>query len=337
MNHHQQLLFDETENIPDIPSRGNEGSFPRGPGPFDEKLEACSGDIPGLRCKNSCWKHIPVSFVSRIRRFLFRAGWKDPGQFADRIHRLHNQYLMLPSGKPCCQRFAARACGISVTRFGGCHRYYRNRDRVKRKTESVVAWFECMRPMLDVIPNPTSTHCADSADSDSDDETGPRSFASVTEYQLPTRNRKHAWQSYQQSVTDSPQSYEPVSFSFFNATWHQYYPNIRCRKYLKFSKCKRCIKYRTIKHDRNATMDQRRDAHNTLQKHYVFVGRERAYSRIKKNESIERPNELLFIAQDGTDQLTYGLPNFGECGKEKVSRIRVGLMVDFVAGDNVYL
>ena len=64
---------------------------------------------------------------------------------------------------------------------------------------------------------------------------------------------------------------------------------------------------------------------------------ERATSKTFKDKAVQNPREWMFIAQDGSDQLPYGLPNFWELGKEQPRRIRIHLTISYVAGDNVYI
>jgi hypothetical protein len=116
------------------------------------------------------------------------------------------------------------------------------------------------------------------------------------------------------------------------------------------SKCGTCIKYRDIKFSRKTTKKEKKEATDALEIHYKFVKMERAASKVYKDKAIQEPTEWMFVAQDGTDQLAYGLPNFYELAKvlfvlaglltlqgEANARIRLHLTIDYVAGDNVYI
>ena len=53
---------------------------------------------------------------------------------------------------------------------------------------------------------------------------------------------------------------------------------------------------------------------------------------------MQNPAKMLWIAQDATDQLCYGLPHLLEqCGKQMKERLKMHLMIDYVAGENVFI
>ena len=132
-----------------------------------------------------------------------------------------------------------------------------------------------------------------------------------------------------------PDIYCHASFDYFIKIWRNFYPNIKCRKFLRFSKCRKCQMYRMIQYDRKKPMKARQRAKRRLQEHYQFVKRERAYSKAKKDEAI-LTGLLLWIAQDATDQLIYGLPHFLQLiSSELKERLKMHLMIDYVAGISV--
>ena len=55
-------------------------------------------------------------------------------------------------------------------------------------------------------------------------------------------------------------------------------------------------------------MEQGLRAAKELDDHHVYVKQERAYALATKQRALDHPEQLLWIAQDATDQLAYGLP-----------------------------
>ena len=133
--------------------------------------------------------------------------------------------------------------------------------------------------------------------------------------------------------------FQSCSKSYFLEVWRDKCNHIKCRKYLRFSKCKTCHELRKIKYDKKDKKAKHRErTEKHLREHYNFVKRERAYSLLNKIEAIKHPEDVLFIAQDGTDQLCYGLPHFIQHRSDsKTDRLKMHLMIDYVAGHNVYI
>jgi hypothetical protein len=74
--------------------------------------------------------------------------------------------------------------------------------------------------------------------------------------------------------------------------------NLQIRKHMRFSECDFCVRWSSIKHDRNKTSTERLHAKYMLNGHYNWIARERTEYTSKLN-----PRDFLTLAIDGTDQL----------------------------------
>jgi hypothetical protein len=101
-----------------------------------------------------------------------------------------------------------------------------------------------------------------------------------------------------------------ASRDYFFKIWRARFACIKLRKWLRFSKCTFCEKYRAIRWARSTSKTDKADAINQLLDHYQLIKAERGYATSKANRAMECPTSALSIAIDGTDQLPKGLPQF---------------------------
>jgi hypothetical protein len=146
--------------------------------------------------------------------------------------------------------------------------------------------------------------------------------------------KKSVFEWYKGDCAEYPQ-YMKCSRSYFLTLWKDHFPEIKLRKWLRFSKCSTCAEFRRVRWARNTSATEKADAMIKLRSHYKFVKSERAYATAKANLAIERPTEALSIAIDGTDQLPKGLPQFSVDTSDeanKTDRIQVKFVLARVHG-----
>jgi hypothetical protein len=131
-------------------------------------------------------------------------------------------------------------------------------------------------------------------------------------YQVTAPFRKDVYQWYLASVLNFPAVYPRVTLGYFNSIWRSKFPNIKLRKYLRFSKCGTCEELRAIRFDQKQPAATRKNAQRQLLLHYADIKHERATAEARKQYAIQNPTEVLSIAMDGTDQLPNGLPQFAQ-------------------------
>ena len=107
-----------------------------------------------------------------------------------------------------------------------------------------------------------------------------------------------------------PDCFIPATRQHFSRVWALRCPEMKLRKWLRFSKCSTCEKHRAIRFSRESSREAKEDSTRILIAHYKWVKAERAYAHSKKVQAKQQPHQLLSIAVDGTDQLPNGLPQF---------------------------
>ena len=122
------------------------------------------------------------------------------------------------------------------------------------KDVSILSWFRSQLFCLDVDPTDGS-------------------------FTLPCARKASVWKWYEEDANKHPTCYAHVSKSYFFGIWRQYYPNVKCRKWLRFAKCTTCVQLREKKHDRTLPKAERAEAEKTLKRHYEAMKRERAYHK----------------------------------------------------------
>jgi len=129
------------------------------------------------------------------------------------------------------------------------------------------------------------------------------------------------------------------SQSYFLRIWRttQSLQHIVLRKFLKFSVCSECVKFREQR--RLSKSPQERLQINAEAKvHHQYVNEERASYYWRRLQSITQPRDYLSIIIDGADQAAFALPHF--LCKDKTSasalKIPVHLMGALVHGRAAY-
>lgn len=146
------------------------------------------------------------------------------------------------------------------------------------------------------------------------------------------------WNWYLDDCVLFPHLYVKCEYEWFGTTWRTHFGEIvRLRRHCKFSKCDTCLALRAIKDNRKLTMSARLAAREKLTVHYKWIKAERQESLSKAFRAVRNPTEWLSIAQDGTNQLPFGFPNFREVDKTlDTNRIKTHLMIDIVHGRGCY-
>ena len=126
------------------------------------------------------------------------------------IRRLWDEVLLV-GGQPCCTAFVTNAFGVSKMYLYGDSRSDRSKIRIAIKTECAIAFFDQLRLENDKMPD-------------------------KQEYQLYAPNKKCVWEWYHNQIGEVV----PISKTFFFQLWKQFAPDLKLRKYLKFTICKTC-------------------------------------------------------------------------------------------------
>ena len=169
----------------------------------------------------------------------------------------------------------------------GSDMYRRRKSREATTTVSVLAWFKTLLLAADKMPD-------------------------TSDFIIPAGTKRDVYTWYDQDRIAHDTLYEKCSASFFNNIWSRILPNVKLRKYLRFTKCCYCVKWRGTRWSKQATTAQKAEAKEKLREHYSYIKCERAYGRAKQNQAIQEPDKYLSIAIDGCENLPHGLPHFPE-------------------------
>ena len=299
---------------------------------FTKFVPDCDGSDELCRCKYKCNKHC-LQYISHAAIVVARAHLKggNPKKRAKSMKDYANVNL-LKNGK--------RICTTCLTVVFACSRNKLYPPTSKAKTAaflfrkppskvdiSIMSWFEAQTFCLDCDP-----------------EDGTLT--------VPAAKKSHVYKWYAEDVAKYPCCYEEASKSYFNKTWLRYFPFVKCRKWLRFAKCPKCVKLRDVIADRENTKEERKRAQLELRTHYGAMKEERAYHRQyvlthslflgscvllfrKTNEALQHPAVYLHIDWDGTSQLGNGFPHFKESTHDEdkaKQRIANHLNIVVVAG-----
>jgi hypothetical protein len=179
---------------------------------------------------------------------------EDPKGASTRMMEYSKTNLRAPDGKPFCVE--------CLTVFWACSRKKLYPPAPKgppepknsKKDISIMAWFLAQVFCLDVDP-----------------EDGKRTMPAAK------KCRVHAW--YMEDVEKWPECYIEATKRWFEQVWADNFPDVVCRKWLRFAKCVDCVRLRTIIADRSIDKKTRREAADELAKHYRAMKMERAYHR----------------------------------------------------------
>ena len=90
------------------------------------------------------------------------------------------------------------------------------------------------------------------------------------------KKRRTVWRWYEKGKK-YPSVFPKASESYFMRVWEQHHSDdIKCRKYVRFTKCDVCVGLRATKNDRSKSSREPAAAEAKLEKHYEFVRAERA-------------------------------------------------------------
>jgi hypothetical protein len=209
------------------------------------------------------------------------------GLDAKREHIWTTQVLLGPGdGKKCCANWLKCVYGVrsNAKLYGGTRM---KKERKDKKRISVISWFQELLQVADKMP--------DSPDSI-----------------IPAPSKKAVYNWYCSDVESSPKMYDQTSKTHFLKTWRDYFPGVKLRKYLRFTKCCTCVKWRQVRWSKQSTKEQKLEALDKLKTHYAYIKQERGYARMKRNQAWAHPDEVISIAIDGCENLAHGIPHFPE-------------------------
>ena len=114
---------------------------------------------------------------------------------------------------------------------------------------------------------------------------------------------------------------QAVSFKHFLRVWNNTHPNIKLRKFSRFTKCTTCI---GLKEKINSTLDNNRRLRYKKQYkiHIDFVKKQRLFYYNKRN-SAKNNKDCLSIIIDGSDMANYGIPYFFDITKDSSSGLKI--------------
>lgn len=121
----------------------------------------------------------------------------------------------------------------------------------------------------------------------------------TVDYVLPAPHKVTVWSWYITDSEENPIVYPAVSETYFLKVWREDFPQVKLRKYLRFSKCCYCVLHRAVRWNATSTIEQKKDAMGKLRLHYEWVQEERAHARVKQNLAIVERDKYLSIAIDG--------------------------------------
>ena len=137
----------------------------------------------------------------------------------------NSKSLLLPDGQPCCKIMACAMYSCSKTLLYKDQRPERSRSEASSDSPiavSICAWLSNLKQMLDVMP----------------DEGG---WSMVNH---PRKKLVHA--DYMEDCNFYPESFIACAYRYFCKVWRDNFPEIRLRKFCRFTKCIFCVKWRTL-------------------------------------------------------------------------------------------
>ena len=194
-------------------------------------------------------------------------GLDKPSQKRGQIILAWNTTFRFGGGHPthahdkCCVTFICHVYQISRSYLYYRPLYTTSTQRDESKTFGVMAWFNGFKHVCDPMPDQNAVL--------------PGVSTHVTVYQVFFPNRKTVYQQYCSDAKAHSTSFPAMSRTHFLAVWRKFVPNFRLRKYLRFSRCPRCIELRAIRHGARTSPEDRKRADKALDVHYQMVKRER--------------------------------------------------------------
>jgi hypothetical protein len=127
---------------------------------------------------------------------------------------------------------------------------------------------------------------------------------------------------------------EPVSEKHFYKIWRQDpdLRRIRCRRYLRFSKCDLCVKLRAnVPHSLSGGLSHRQidksKRRKAFSKHIKDIKAERGAYMNRKRHAALYPDETMSIIIDGADQQNMGVPWYVEKSNMMKNTHKIGFNV----------
>jgi len=162
-----------------------------------------------------------------------------------------------------------------------------NVNRTK-KSVSVASWFSAYKVHLDVMP-----------------DTGM--------YLTNVPQKKMVRENYLEDCKAWPTLYTSCGRTCFYHTWKSCFPEVKCRKQMRFAKCTFCVDRRSEAQDVTRTATDKADSKDRLKQHLPWaVTREQGLFHSKIAEHVLDPKSCVCISLDGTDQFIDGFPHFWE-------------------------
>lgn len=167
-------------------------------------------------CKRKrCWEHIAESTVRAIRSRVWNNNKDDFRRAKLEIAKAWDE-IFLVDGKRCCVEFITNAFGVSRTYL---YPDTRNKTKIRKSDarECIINFFDELKLDSDSMPD-------------------------AEEYHLyaPKRNNVYEW------YCERPGSI-PCGRQYFLKQWRELFPEVKLRKYLRFTKCKTCEELKQVR------------------------------------------------------------------------------------------
>lgn len=158
--------------------------------------------------RKHCCEHIAVDVVRDIRSRVWNDYREDPKAAKVEIARVWDE-VFLVNGQRCCVDFLTNAFGVSRT-----YMYPDKRNKKKFRAadakESIINFFEELKKDSDMMPDSAEYHLY-----------------------APKKASVYEWYCERPGAV-------PCGRQFFLKKWRELFPDVKLRKYLRFSKCKTC-------------------------------------------------------------------------------------------------
>ena len=262
-------------------------------------------------CTRNCFRHFASATADNVvkaRAPLFESNLARE-ELKFRLFENIALHLTLDSdGKPCCITMACRIYVCSRTLLYP-ETYAQTRSEANSsnnpKAVAICSWFMTLKDDLDVMPDNGW-------------------------FMVNHSRRRYLWEDYMVDVellSNVPGAYPELTKGYFCYVWKECFPEIRMRKYHRFSKCEFCVALRAEIHNRTLAIASRLQAKARLSEHLQWAHKlERGLYHKKKMLATSQPASYISIAIDGTDKFPEGFPHFFEKTK-KTDGIRLKLSV----------
>ena len=184
--------------------------------PREEKRRAVHYQHPESCCvRKNCCANISESTVMNVRDRIWRDYGDDPARVKIEIAKVWAE-IFLVNGEQCCINFLTNAFGVSKMFLYPDRRNSVPKMKFAQIKECIINYFHDLRLELDRMPD-------------------------CDEYHVYAPKKADVYDWYMTWVGS-----KPCTRQYFLNTWKQVAPDVKLRKYLRFTKCKTCAELREV-------------------------------------------------------------------------------------------